>query len=384
MNSVSVRTIEPNKYFSAPTFLDQKYILLSPETPFSQELKHRLIKWGFEEVRTTGTLSDTPADAPGGSAAESAPLVAMEESAQETQVLREVQKFYAGVLSFTEKLFTDFVTRGDLPQRLVSEKIKEVVETVRAKRKYVLRFSILHNVDKNYIIEHSVKTAFLSIAMGMSLKMPPHKLIELGTAALLHEIGMIRLPPQLYMSDKDLSPQERKALTAHTLLGFKLLKQFSYPLSVCIAVLECRERVDGTGYPRGVTSERLSLYAKIIAVAGSYAALTAARPFRDAYEPHESILLLFRDRGTKYEEAVLRALLVNLSLYPLGTYVELANGYRGLVVDAVDDNPKAPIVRVMTSAQGERYADQPTVRTTDDQYKVVRALTASEARELRA
>jgi HD-GYP domain-containing protein (c-di-GMP phosphodiesterase class II) len=383
MNEISVRTTESNKYFTEPTFLDQKYILLSPETPFSNELKHRLIKWGFEQILTNGIESSSPGTAPGVDAAESAPLLSIEEGAKESQVLREVQKFYSEVLGFAEKLFTDFVTRNDLPQRIVSEKIKEIVETVRAKRKYVLRFSVLHNVDKNYIIEQSVKTTLLSIAMGISLKMPPHKLIELGTAAMLHEIGMIRLPPQLYMSDKQLAPQERKALTAHTLLGFKLLKQFSYPLSVCIAVLECREHVDGTGYPRGITSERLSIYAKVISVAGSYSALTAARPFRPAREPYETILLLLRDRGTKYDDVVLRSLLVNLSLYPLGTYVELANGYRGLVVDTVDENPRTPIVRVMVSASGERYSDQPTVRTTDEQFRVVRTLSKQEALSLR-
>ena len=384
MKTVSVRTLPAQKHLTAPSFLDQKYILLSPETPFSESLKHRMLKWGFEELHTSGEVSDTAVTVSGSAdGTDTAPLLSIEEGAQETRILAEVQRFYSGLLGFTEKLFTDFATRNDLPQRTVSEKIKELVETVRAKRKYLLRLPALQNVDKNYIIEHSVKTTILSVAMGATLRMPPHKLIELGTAALLHESGMIRLPPQLYMSQGTLNEKERKALTAHTLLGFKHLKQFSYPLAVCIAVLECRENVDGSGYPRGITGERISNYAKVIAVAGSYAAMTSDRPFRNALEPHETMLTLLRDRDTKYDAAALRALLLNLSLFPLGTCVELSNGYRGIVVDAVDDNPKTPVVRIMVSANGERYADQPTVRTSDPQYSVVRALSSEEARALR-
>lgn len=385
MKSVPARTIPDQKYFTAPAFLDNRYILLSPETPYSQALRQRLVKWGFEEILTEGALSDNAATLPGmgSGTSETAPLLSIEEGAQESGIMREVQKFYSALLGFTEKLFTDFATRNELPQRLVSERIKELVETVRARRKYVLRLSTLQNLDKNYIIDHSVKTAILSVAMGATLKQPPHKLIELGTAALLHECGMIRLPPQLYMSETDLSPRERKALTAHTLLGFKHMKQFSYPLTVCVAVLECRENVDGSGYPRGITGERISGYAKIISVAGSYAAMISERPYRLAGEPHECILALLTDRGKKYDESALRALLVNLSLFPLGTFVELSNGYRGLVVDSVEDNPKTPVVRIIVSANGERYADQPTVRTSDPQYRVLRALSTEEARNLR-
>ncbi|TVQ39327.1 MAG: HD domain-containing protein [Spirochaetaceae bacterium] len=372
------------KHLTAPSFLDEKYILLSPETPFSESLKHRMIKWGFEELHTEGEISEDAIALTGSAGGtDSAPLLSIEEGAQESRALAEAQRFYSGMLGFTEKLFTDFATRNELPQRPVSEKIKELVEAVRARRKYLLRFPALQNVDKNYVIEHSVKTTILSVAMGATLRFPPHKLIELGTAALLHESGLVRLPPQLYMSEARLSDKERKALTAHTLLGFKQLKQFSYPLSVCIAVLECRENVDGSGYPRAISGERISVYAKVIAVAGSYAAMTADRPYRKARDPHETMLELLRDRGKKYDEAALRALLLNLSLFPLGTSVELANGYRGLVIDAADDNPKAPVVRIMVSASGERYADQPMVQTSDPQYRVVRALSSEEARALR-
>jgi HD-GYP domain-containing protein (c-di-GMP phosphodiesterase class II) len=194
---------------------------------------------------------------------------------------------------------------------------------------------------------------------------------------------MIRLPPQLYMTDRTLSEQERKAITAHTLLGFKILKQQSYPLSVCLAVLECREYLNGTGYPRGLTGDKMSFYAKVISVTSSFAALVSDRPFRGARDEHASMLELLKGRDTLYDATVLKALVANLSIYPLGSYVALANGYRGMVVDTSNDGPRAPIVRLMLSPDGERYAEQPHVRTSGDDYRISRSLADEEIKELK-
>jgi HD-GYP domain-containing protein (c-di-GMP phosphodiesterase class II) len=382
MDRLALQSATSGKFFTQPVFLDEKYILLSPETPLTDELRNRLVKWGYSSLLCDGHPADESPTAPVSDAAEDAPLIDLEQGVRERELLKEAQSTYAQMLNFTEKTFTNFATKNELSQRTVSERIKDLVETVKSHRKYLLRFSALRNLDKNYIVEHSVRTTILSASIGATLRIPAHKLIELGTAAILHEIGMIRLPPQVYLSTRELTAQERKAILAHTVLGFKILKQYSFPLSVCLAVLECRENLDGTGYPRGLTAERISQYAKIIAVAGSYAAQTAERPYRPARDPHQAMLELIKGRGTKYDEHVLRALIANLSIYPLGTYVELANGYRGMVVESNNDNPRAPIVRLMVSAEGHRYADQPSVRTTEEQYQIVRTLTPEETQEL--
>ncbi|MFP4372747.1 MAG: HD-GYP domain-containing protein [Spirochaetaceae bacterium] len=378
-----VHSVAPGKYFDKEVYLDDRYILLSPDTPFTERLRDRLLQWGFEYLLTDGRQVDTSGAGPVAEAAENAPLVAADEGAREGEILKEVQDAYTEALNFTEKLFTNFVTKGELPQRGVTEKIKEINDLVRGHRPHALRIGHLKNEDKNYVVEHSVKTTMLSLAIGNSVKLPHHKLIELGTASLLHEIGMIRLPPQLYMTDRRLSEQERKSITAHTLLGFKILKQFSYPLSVCLAVLECREYLNGTGYPRGLDGEKISFYAKVIAVTSSFAALVSDRPYRAARDGHASMLELLKGRDTLYDPTVLKALVANLSIYPLGTFVELANGYQGMVVETSADSARAPIVRLMRSPDGERYVDQPHVRTVDADYRIARSLNGDEIQRLK-
>jgi hypothetical protein len=91
---------------------------------------------------------------------------------------------------------------------------------------------------------------------------------------------------------------------------------------------------------------------------------------------------LLQGRKVLYDERVLRALVANLSLYPIGSYVELANGYRGVVVETNDQDPRAPLVRLLTSEKGEPFAEQPTVKTGEPTYRVKRALSEDEIADL--
>jgi HD-GYP domain-containing protein (c-di-GMP phosphodiesterase class II) len=372
MKSYPVHTLEPGRYFTKPVYLDESYILLSTETPLTEELIERLKRWSYDDVHSDGSPVEKPV-AEGDSGETIA--VSVDQDVKETAMFREAEAFYRELLVFVERTFTNFVTRNELSERPISDMVKRIIEMVRSHRRYILRLSEMKVKDKNYIVAHSSKTAIVSVAVGMTLRQPPHKLIELGTAALLHEIGMIRLPPQLYMSQQKLSPKERQAISAHTVLGFKILRQASFPMSVCLAVLECRENVDGTGYPRKLTGERISLYAKIIMVGGSFAAITSSRPFRGPSDGHSAILDMLKQRNKMYDETVLKALIANLSVYPIGTHVELADGTRGMVVDTNSGNARAPLVRVVAGPNGERYAEQPVIDTAEDpQYRVVRAL----------
>ncbi|TVR86405.1 MAG: HD domain-containing protein [Spirochaetaceae bacterium] len=379
MNKLLLQTITPGKYFSDKLFLDEKYILLSTETPMTQELRSRLERWKFSYIHTAGEPRDQPATDHGEVSASTGNI---ELDLKESTEFKETYKTYISMMTFTEKMISDFVSKEELSQRLISEKLKEVIDLIKDRRRYALRLTEFRTSTHNHIVDHAVKTSFLAVALGMSLKLPPHKLIELATASLLHEIGLVRLPPQLYMSNRKLNPQEKKAITAHTVLGFKILKQFSFPMPVCLGVLECREHPDGSGYPRGLTAERISVYAKIIGVSSAYAALISDRPHRKAFLGHESILDLLKGRGRNYDDGVLKALLANLSIYPIGSYVLLNNGAKAMVIETNSESPRNPAVRVVAGPNNERYSSSQVVNTQEKEYQIVRALSREEKLEI--
>lgn len=381
MNEIPVKDLVPDTYFSKPVLLDPDYILLSTETPVTRSLIKHLIEWGYRKVYSEGVPQQIipDADEEGAASAENGnPVVAV--NAGDGERMERVRAFYEQFAVFVESVYDRYVTKNELVLAEISVRIKALCELIAENRRFILRVQSLVQPHPNYLVSHSTRTTVLSIVVGSALKLPNHRLIELGTAALLHEIGMVRLPPQLYMASRQLSPQERKSITAHPILGYNVLKEKQVPLAVSLAALEHHERMNGTGYPRGIAGDKISLYSRIIAVACSFDAVTASRPFKEARTGYSGMVDLLKNEGKRYDDTVIRALVYSLSIYPIGSYVLLTNGKPAQVVDVNPENPRFPIVQIV----GMRTPDGKDLiaRTAETGVRILRPLTPEEIQDL--
>jgi HD-GYP domain-containing protein (c-di-GMP phosphodiesterase class II) len=371
-----LREIPPNSYFSEPVFLEKQFLLAVPEMPFTREIINALEEWEFTEVYSAGIPMDDYATDTADKAG-SREFVGTAAQADGDKMMR-AEEFYASLLKYVENLFIQAAIRNELDFKSVAETVKSVCDTIREDRRFLLRVqkNTLSNPNDNYLASHAVKSTIISIIIGSYLKLPNHRLIELGMAALLHEIGMIKLPSQIYLSKRSLLPQERKAILSHPVLSYNLLKSFDFPLTVTVAALEHHERENGSGYPRKLTGDKISLYAKIIAVACSYEALSAQRPHKEAKDGFTGMLELLKNEGKQYDDIIIRALVFSLSIYPIGLYVLLSSGRKGQVVDVNPENPRFPIVQVF----GELTPDgkNKVLETSRDGVSIVRPLTREE------
>lgn len=385
MTKIAISQLFEGCYVSQEAFLDEKFILLSPEIPVSQILIDRLTRWNFKYVHTDGEIADGPSSTTAnvGTATDGAPLAAIDHGRRDEREMRDTAKHYSEYLHFTEQLFGNFLQNGVLPINPIHEKIKVVLENVRERKRYLLRVAELGSSNVNYIVDHAVKTTIVAVATGISMKLPPHRLMDLGVAALLHEIGMVRLPSQLYLSDQELTDREKKAISTHPVLGFKILRQFDFPMQICLAVLECRENVDGSGYPRKLPGDKISVYGKLLNASSTYAAMASARPYRPAIDGHTIIKTLLSGVNTVYDNAVLQAMIETFSLFPYGTYVQLASGHRAIVVDLVQGKTRSPQVRILTDAAGNPTSEQPVTDTDSEQYAVTGVLSHAEITRLK-
>ncbi|MDR0997505.1 MAG: HD-GYP domain-containing protein [Treponema sp.] len=367
MKSYPVNSIPPGSYFSRPVYLDEEFVLAAPEMSFSPELIKTVEKWGFKTVSSEGEPGKYYTVESYGEAAFG-----------ENEYIRQAEKFYRDLRDSVEKFFRQAAEPDGISFNAAVEKIKASLDIIRDDRRYLLR--IQKNTgpgeDGNYLVTHTVWSTIIAIIIGMYLKLPNHRLIELGVSALFHEIGMIKLPPEIYLSKRPLSPPERKAILTHTLLGYNMLKSFKFPISVCIGALEHHERENGLGYPRRLTPDKISLYAKIIAVACSYEALSSHRPHREAKDGYTGMLELLKNEGNQYDETVIRALVYSLSIYPIGLYVLLSNGKRGQVVDVNPEKPRFPVVQILEEFTPEGL--NRTLETSEEGVRVERPLTREE------
>jgi HD-GYP domain-containing protein (c-di-GMP phosphodiesterase class II) len=374
LRNYAIKEIPAGSFFTKPVFLDNKFILTSPEITFSPELVKALQEWGFREVYSDGE----PQNEYAGSEDEFKDEVLVETNSSDGDQLLQAEKFYAALLKYVEGLFTQAATKREIFFNQAAERIKETCDVIKENRRYLLR--AMRNDDamegQNYLASHAVKSAIISIIIGSYIKLPNHRLIELGVAALLHEIGMIKLPPQVYLARRSLNPMEKKAILQHPILSFNLLKSFDFPLAVSLAALEHHERENGSGYPQKLTGDKISLYAKIIAVACSYEALTSSRPHKDAKDGYSGMLDLLKNEGKQYDDTILKALVFSFSIYPIGLYVLLSSGKKGQVIDISADNPKYPTVQIF----GELTPDgkNKVIETSQDGISIVRPLRKEE------
>ncbi len=384
MKSIPLSSLVAGTYFDEPVFLDGDYILLTPDSPVTPELVKRLQKWRYLQVATDGNAKDTPGYLAGTSSSSGAPQT-FDEGIQQNEQVEAARKFHAAFTAFTEGLFEKFTTENILNLAQVTESIKKAIQMVHENRDILLRFLDVSADGDRYMITHAVNSTILALAIGDYMKAPPHRLIELGQACLLHEIGMLKLPSDLRKASRALTPEERKAMSAHTLLGYRILKGFSAPENVALAALEHHERIDGSGYPRALAAPKITEYALIIAVVCSYDAMLSRRPFRPGtLDGHATIRELAQKNRKQYDEKVLKALVYTLSVYPVGTAVQLSNKSKGIVMKTDPAKPRGPGVLVLLDPDGKKIAEPTLVQVSEtDGLTITGVLAAEEAQQVK-
>ena len=404
MNSFETNTLKAGQLFTDQLLLDPQFVLLDPSTPFSNDLKSALDEWGFKVVHSKGTivgsgpkvavdlskfesvddfLEDTPKEKPAGSELNHHFRQAMADATKRIKAnpsaspMDDVEKVYDEAMKYIDATYTRFATHKTLNIKDLSDAVRDFCNFLRDYKKFILRITPKVNEnDKNFIVSHSLRSTMFALTIGIQLNMPMSNLIELGVASIVHEIGQIRLPPQLYLTDRALSPQEKAKLMTHTILSYNILKENGFPLAVQVGVLEHHERENGKGYPRRIDGKKTSLYGKILAVACSFEAISAPRRHKAAKSTYEAMLEMLSNKDKQYNDTVIKALVQAISLFPIGAYVYLSNGKIAQVTEANSSDPRTPIVQIL----GERneLGNPRTVQTDMQNFKILRVLSKDE------
>ncbi|APQ10607.1 diguanylate cyclase [Pseudomonas oryzihabitans] len=185
----------------------------------------------------------------------------------------------------------------------------------------------------HYTAEHCLRVSLYAIALGKELGMLPLELEELGVCGMLHDVGKLKVPEEILNKPGRLTDEEFRVMQAHTTYGYQLLMGNSEvpPAAVDVAHTH-HERMDGKGYPRQLSAQRIPFKAKIIAVVDAYDAITSDRPYSKGRSSLEALRILFEARGSQFDEAVVLAFIQLIGVYPPGEIVELSTGEVGIVI----------------------------------------------------
>lgn len=405
METITLESLKEGLTFKGDLIIDQTFILVPQSAEVNNDLINALKEWEFSEVFCDGALSlggdigvntlkaktedvnsasfnDNKAARIGESVKK-----AIEESKNQqldkgdSSRIRLVQSIYDEYMNYTEQLFTHYATHKEINEDELGDTVKELCIFIKENRRFILRVNQSNETfSRNFLVRHTMRTTVLAIVIALQLKMPLSKMVELGVTSVLHEIGMLRLPPSIYMTDRRLTPGERGQILKHPLLGYQIVKDLNFPLPVQLGILEHHEKENGTGYPRKLGSDKISINAKIISVACSYEAITASRLYKDEKTEFEAMVEILKNNEKQYDDTVIRALLYSVSLFPIGAYVYLSNKKVAVVVDTNPDNPKYPIVQSLTEKDEQGFPKN--IATAPNGISIVRILSRTEQEDI--
>ena len=399
MENINVDSLKAGNSYSSDILVDSTFLLLPKTAEVTEDLLKAVKQWGFEDLLVDGQLN-LGGDIGITSLDEEEPETVQKEKigvnvkraiedSKHTAVgnsdqarIELVRSVYEEYMNYIESVFTHYATHKEIDKEELSDTIQELCIFIKEHRRYILRVNATLDAEKrNFLVIHTMRTTVLAIAVGFQLHLPLSKMIELGVTCVLHEIGMLRLPPQLYMSSRKLSIREKAQISKHTLLGYSIIKDLSFALPVQLGVLEHHEKENGTGYPRRLTSEKISANAKVIAVACTYEAISSPRSYKDEKSTFDALLELLQNKERAYDPSVIKALLYTVSLYPIGTYVYLTNRKVAEVIDTNPDNPKLPVVQLLTEREPD--GSFKTYQIGENNINILRILNKQEKEDIK-
>lgn len=158
---------------------------------------------------------------------------------------------------------------------------------------------------KTYI--HSLSVCVYSLGIGQYGGLTEGKLQELALASIFHDIGKTSLPTLLLNKAGKFTEVERAEMNKHPFYGYDMLKESTFPSFVADVAYEHHERIDGSGYPRGLSSKEIHDYAKIVAIGDVFDALTSERPYKDAMSIKEALELMKSAIGTQFDIEMMKS-----------------------------------------------------------------------------
>ncbi|HEY3283894.1 MAG TPA: HD-GYP domain-containing protein [Armatimonadota bacterium] len=264
---------------------------------------------------------------------------------------------------------------GHLPERAILENASEMlVNQVIQDPLAMTALTYLHRCD-DYTIEHSANVSILMAAIAQVLELPDSERKVLALAGLMHDVGKQRVPLKTLSKSGPLSNEEFAQIWRHPLHGADILDELEgCPPVVREVAVQHHERLNGAGYPYGLTGDMLSLGSRIAAVADTFDAMTANRVYRQQISAREAILDLFASRGRLLDTRAVMALIRLVGVYPVGTRVLLNTGEGAIVVAPNPRNSARPTVVVDRDPAGRAIPKPFSISFRSDAYRIVGAV----------
>ena len=268
--------------------------------------------------------------------------------------LKVARKIHHRTRGYIDKLLDDVRLGNSLDTDTARELVGEMADSISRSPNAMLWLTHMKKRDE-YTPIHCMNVCILALTFGRTLGLERKQLDMLGLGALLHDIGKMNIPLELLNKPGRLTDEEFEIIKTHSMSGYHLLRQEKeMPGEVLDIVRSHHERINGRGYPDGLTADFIGLLVQITSIVDVYDAITSDRCYQDGIAPHDALKNMFNWAGEKFDADLVENFIKCLGIYPIGSMLELNTGHIGIVVSASEKARLRPIILVVINKNGER------------------------------
>jgi len=288
------------------------------------------------------------------------------EKAREAEITSEVEKadvFYENTLNFVTTIL-DKVKDGKEAKIKAEDILKWAEEATEwflnsVKPDDLVSLVFQHDEYKsNYLYTHSVNVCFLSARMALGLNFPKDRLRNLSIASLFHDIGMMRIPVDVWNRNRKLNRNEYTEVQKHVLYGETIFRNISGIDDVVAKVIsQHQEKADGTGSPNHLTKDTTDYLARLVSLIDRYEAQTHSRLWRPRFLPDMTIQQLVDNEYNSYDQYFMKALLHHITIFPVGAWVKISSGDIGKIVRTNPETPMRPVIELFYDRKRKRLPE---------------------------
>lgn len=256
--------------------------------------------------------------------------------------------------------FKKFINKQSSSLNDILKVLDSILDDILSREDVIINISDIKSKDE-HLYEHSVNVCALSSIMGINLGYSIPRLKELALGALLHDLGKLLTPKDIIDKAKtrDLNDEEIEALKTHPIDGYEILNE-KYDLSFIskAIILMHHEYCDGTGFPLGLTDDKLHETVKLVAICNTFDNLTSDFSGETKMEVYEALEYLVAMSDTLFDKALVNVFIKNVAAYPSGSIVKLNTGASGIVIKQNRAFPLRPIINLIFDESGTKL-DEP-------------------------
>ena len=286
------------------------------------------------------------------------------ETRKNKESLSEIKKTYEDMVLHLMLIMEEIKEGKNVAGGKIGSLAEIIADLLRADSNMLLSlvqiFSYLGK-QEDFLYAHSVNASILATNLGLAHGYERTELINLCTSALVHDIGYLKVPRDIINKRAKLKRDEFDLVKKHTIYGVELLSKIEgIPDSASEVVHQHHEKVDGSGYPTGKRGDEISNFAKIVAIAEVYEAITHPRPYRkEKIIPYQAVKTIVQKEKNSFAPEMVKVFLNSISPYPPGSFVLLNNGAIGRIFSVNKTLPLRPVVEIFFDSDG-RPPEKPT------------------------